>query len=150
MSGTYNLGYTSLPTFTANSIGYVDVSANNLTYNPGASTSYTYHLIGNSVSSNPILLNNGVYIFTSTIHSASCTGTINCYLTLSSTTTFNTSNSICTASNSNNANVGVIGLNCCHIFYVNGTKPYLDCAILLSLGQANVTITYSYSLCRIA
>jgi hypothetical protein len=140
---SYKLGYTTLPTFTPNSIGYVDVSANNVSF-PLPLNNYSTGLITG------LLLNPGVYIFTSTTFLSSSTGTLQLYLALSSTAPYDVNNTICNAAGSNNAVQGLFGVNLYHIFYVNTSKRYLNFVFVAQVGQSSVTYTYSYALCRIA
>ena len=142
--GTYNLGYTTLPTFPTNSIGNIVTSATNSTVNVPSSNGTFFYLIGTTTTS--LLLNVGVYMFTSTAHLGNCTGTINLYLTLGSSPGYNNGTQICWSANGTNTG-GVVGASCCHIFYVNSNQNFNFTAYI---GSTATTLTYSYALCRIA
>jgi len=157
MSGTYNLGYTTLPSFTANSIGYLadyknDASSTTIT---DGNPSYFY-FIGDL--SNSLSLNTGVYMFTFTgilTNVASpISGNFNLLLSLTSGNGYNSTGSItiCQGGNYiNTPNEGVGALNLCHIFSVTSSKPKLNFTGYYGLtGLSTNTIKYSYALCRIA
>jgi hypothetical protein len=153
--GTYNLGYTSLPTFTANSIGYLDASANYVTTTLTNNASTYIYFIGTATTS--LFLNVGAYMFTFSgfliNNTSNYSGNFYLLLTLGLTNSgYNNTTIICeTESYANNNPVGgAESLTCCHIFYVT-SKQYFNLTGLYALiSSSATTLTYSYALCRIA
>jgi hypothetical protein len=154
--GTYNLGYTTLPTFPTNSIGYLDASANYVTTTLSDNATTYIYFIGTASTS--LFLNVGAYIFTFSGFLINNTSTLagNFYLllTLGETNSgYNGGNLICeTISYANNNPQGAQSLTCCHIFYVT-SKQYFNFTGLYALSFSTLsttTLTYSYALCRIA